>query len=99
MTTVCYPLYKGLQKPLEYKGFKGKYIFWGIASIFLGVLSGSIMAALSSSTIAGVTAVITMALGITYTRYKQRSGLADKNQNTGVYIHANKMYLGYEKKQ
>ena len=98
MSPVCYPLYKGLQKPLQYKGFKGKYIFWGITSIFLGVLSGSIMAALSSSTIAGFTSVISMTLGIIYTRYKQRSGLSDKKHNTGVYIYANKMSLGYEKK-
>lgn len=96
MTPVCYPLYKGLQKPLQYRGFKGKYIFWGIASIFLGVLSGSIMAILTSSIIAGVTSVITMTLGIIYTRYKQRSGLADKKHSTGVYIYANKIH--YEKK-
>lgn len=92
MTPVCYPLYKGLQKPLQYRGFKGKYIFWGIASIFLGVLSGSIMAILTSSIIAGVTSVITMTLGIIYTRYKQRWGLADKKHSTGVYIYANKIH-------
>ena len=33
-----YNAYKGLQKPLVFKAFKGKYIYWGI-----GILVGSLV--------------------------------------------------------
>ena len=33
-----YNVYKGLQRPLVFKAFKGKYIYWGI-----GILVGSLV--------------------------------------------------------
>ncbi len=96
MNPAGHPIYKGLQKPLQYKGFKGKYIYWGLASIFLGVIVGCILGAVTNTILSGLTAVGTMTSGITFTLYKQRSGMSAKTQNLGLYIYPNKMFLAYE---
>ena len=38
-----FPIYKGLQKPLIYKGFQGKFIGWGIGSLVTGVVLGGLI--------------------------------------------------------
>lgn len=38
-----YPVYKGLQKPLVYKGFKGRYMYWAIGSVVGGVVLGGLL--------------------------------------------------------
>ena len=30
---VSYPMFKGLQKPLEFMGFQGRYITWAAATV------------------------------------------------------------------
>ncbi|MDY4805339.1 MAG: DUF4133 domain-containing protein, partial [Prevotella sp.] len=30
---VCYPMFKGLQKPLEFMGFQGRYITWAACAV------------------------------------------------------------------
>ena len=37
-----FAVYKGLQKPLIFKGFKGKFIYWGIASLLAGLVFGAL---------------------------------------------------------
>ena len=36
---VSYPMFKGLQKPLEFMGFQGRYITWAAATVGGGILS------------------------------------------------------------
>ena len=43
-----FSIYKGLQKPLIYKGFQGKFIGWGIASLDVGLVQGGVMGRLSA---------------------------------------------------
>jgi len=33
-----YPVFKGLQKPLEFLGLKGRYIFWAAGAVGGGLL-------------------------------------------------------------
>ena len=37
-----FPIYKGLQKPLVFRGFKGKYIYWGLGSLLAGLVLGAL---------------------------------------------------------
>ena len=37
-----YPVYKGLQRPLIFKVFKGKFLYWGIASLLMGLVFGAL---------------------------------------------------------
>ena len=34
-----YPVFKGLQKPLEFLGLRGRYIYWAAATVGGGLLS------------------------------------------------------------
>jgi hypothetical protein len=37
-----YPLFKGLQKPLEFMGIQGRYIYWAAATAYILTLKPSI---------------------------------------------------------
>lgn len=38
-----YPLYKGLKKPLVFKGYKGKYIYWAAGAAIGGLIASVLM--------------------------------------------------------
>ena len=82
-----YPVYRGLQKPLVFKSFKGRYIYWGLGSILAGLLS----AMLVSSLVNIITGIITMALklgiGLGITAWFQERGT--KKRYRGISILPN----------
>lgn len=82
-----YAIYKGLQKPLIYRGFKGKFIAWGIGSLVTGLVSGGVTGALSSMYFGGALMILVTAAGLLYTFQKQKGGLHSKSRHKGVYIH------------
>lgn len=81
-----FSLYKGLQRPLVFKMFKGKYIYWAMCSIITGVIIGGALSAIISS-YAGLIAfaVITVSL-IFYTITRQKQGLNSKKRDDAIYI-------------
>jgi len=81
-----YNLYKGLQKPLVYKGFKGRYIYWGIGSLVMGLVVAGVVGALFSL-LAGAVAMVAISVGgIYYTSTRQKQGLYDKKRSNGVIL-------------
>lgn len=82
-----YPIYKGLQNPLIYKGFKGKFIAWGIASLVAGLVAGGLTGALTSMYLGGAVTILSVAGGLFYTFQKQKSGLHAKTRHKGVFVH------------
>jgi uncharacterized membrane protein YfcA len=81
-----YSLYKGLQRPLVFKMFKGKYIYWAMGSIIAGVIVGGALSAMISS-YAGIIAfaAITLSL-IFYTISRQKQGLNVKKRERSIFI-------------
>lgn len=81
-----FAIYKGLQKPLVYKGFKGRYMYWTIGFILLAI----VLAGLIGATIHFAAGIVTLALvaggGIFYTSQKQKRGLYDKTRHSGIYL-------------
>lgn len=82
-----FEVFKGLQSPLVFKGFKGKYIYMG-----LGLLLGSFLATVAVIVTVGYgTGVIFLALslggGMFYLSQKQKKGLYTKNRANGIYIN------------
>jgi len=98
MMLKCYPIYKGLQKPLIYKGFKGKYIYWGLASILSGLIAGSIIAIISNIIFAAPLAITTMSAGLGFTIMKQKKGLYNKNKHMGKFFIQTHLSIQYVKK-
>lgn len=95
-----YNIYKGLQKPLEYKGFRGKFIYWGIASLLLGLVFGAIVMA-TLSMLAGVLVLVVIMLGgLAYTAKLQKNGLHPKTRASGHYLFPSTIkYRIYGKKE
>lgn len=76
---VSYPMFKGLQKPLEFMGFQGRYITWAACAIggaILGFVVG--LVALAVSLCSGAALIF----------FKQKKGLHTKKEEHGVFIYA-----------
>lgn len=83
-----YPVFKGLQKPLEFMGFQGRYIYWAAGTVG-GAIVGFIIAYCLVGFIVGlVVLVIAISAGAALIFLKQRKGLHTKKSDQGVYIYA-----------
>ena len=74
-----YPLFKGLQRPLELMGLQGRYIYWA-AGVAGGAIVGFIAAYCLMGFVAGLVVLATvLSAGIVLIILKQRKGLHSKN--------------------
>ena len=82
------PLFKGLQKPLEFMGFQGRYIYWAAGTIG-GAIIGFILAYCLLGFIAGlIVLVAAISVGAAFIIIKQRKGLHTKKDDRGIFIYA-----------
>lgn len=83
-----YPVFKGLQRPLELLGFQGRYIWW-VACTAGGAIVGFIIGYVAVGFIVAlVLATAILAVGGVLTFVKQRKGLHSKNEKKGIFIFA-----------
>ena len=83
-----YPLFRGLQRPLEFMGLQGRYIYWA-AGTAGGAILGFIIAYCIIGFVAGlITLVASVSIGAALVLYKQKKGLHTKKEDKGVYIFA-----------
>ncbi len=81
-----YKIFKGVQKPIEFKGFKGKYIYMGLGGGFaVIVLCGVLFATFGFLTGTGCLFVC-LPGWFFYLSRKQKRGLTSKNNTSGVII-------------
>lgn len=80
-----FPIYKGLQKPLIYKGFQGKFIGWGLGFFVSGLAIGGIIGSLTSMALGGIITIIIIVGGLFFTSQQQRKGLHNKTRYEGVF--------------
>lgn len=82
-----YPVFKGLQKPLEFMGIRGRFLTLAAAAIgisFVGFIGFSI----ALGKIAGFIAMLVIALvGLVTIYIKQRGGLHNKKRARDIYIY------------
>lgn len=81
-----YPVYKGLQKPLIFKGFKGKFIYWGLGFLLAGLVLGALTMSLLSMWLGALVLIGTIAGGLLYTAARQKSGLHSKSRSSHMLI-------------
>ena len=85
---VSYPMFKGLQKPLEFMGIQGRYIYWAAATAG-GAIIGFIVTYCLMGIIAGlIVLVVAITTGAGLIMFKQRKGLHTKKNDQGVFIYA-----------
>ncbi|PRY13751.1 uncharacterized protein DUF4133 [Pontibacter ummariensis] len=86
-----YNVYKGLQQPLVFKSFKGRYIYWAMGSVLGGFLSAVILT-VAVNFLAGFVALLAVSFaGLLYTNSRQKKGLHAKTRSAGVYIIPNRL--------
>ncbi|SFA41112.1 hypothetical protein SAMN04488511_102245 [Pedobacter suwonensis] len=82
-----YKVYKGLQRPLTYKGFKGRFIYWGLGILLLSLLVGALSMALVSMYLGAVLMIGMIVSGFFWLAHRQKKGLYDKNKLLGIFLH------------
>ena len=83
-----YPVFKGLQKPLEFMGLQGRYIFWAAGAIG-GAIVGFIIAYLMMGFLAGlIVLALVVGSGAVLIFVKQKKGLHSKKIDKGVFVYA-----------
>lgn len=81
------PVFKGLQKPLEFMGLKGRYITW--AAIAVGIaFAGFIIGFCVSGMLTGIIMLaIALAAGAGFVFFRQTKGLHTKKADKGVFVY------------
>lgn len=84
-----FPVFKGLQKPLEFMGIRGRFLT--LAAVAIGVsFVGFIVFSIALGKLAGFVAMLVMAAaGLATIFVKQRGGLHSKKRAKGIYIYKN----------
>lgn len=84
-----FPVFKGLQKPLEFMGIRGRFLT--LAAVAIGVsFVGFIIFSIALGKLAGFIAMLVMAAaGLATIFVKQRGGLHSKKRAKGIYIYKN----------
>lgn len=82
-----YPVFKGLQKPLEFMGIRGRFLT--LAAIAIGMsFVGFIIFSIILGKLAGFIAMIVLAaVGLLTIYVKQRGGLHNKRRDKGIFIY------------
>lgn len=88
-----YPIFKGLQKPLEFMGLQGRYIYWAAGTAGGSLLGLMIVYALVGFLLGLAFAVVVLSAGISTILVKQRKGLHSKKEDKGVFIYARSSQL------
>lgn len=94
-----FPVYKGLQKPLSYKGLKGKFIAWGAVALVAGLALGGISGAFINMYLGATVALGSIGGMLYYVLSKQKKGLHSKSRHHGIFIQPLNINIRYENKE
>lgn len=94
-----YNLYKGLQKPLVFRAFKGKFIYYGLGSVLVGLIATMVVSATTNMLYGVITLVTISGGGLLYTAIKQQKGLHSKKIMKGIFIIQHKHHYKNVKKE
>ena len=91
-----YPIYKGIQKPLEFMGIRGRFLTFAAIAIGVSFL-GFILFSIILGKLAGFIAMIVLALvGLATIYIRQRNGLWKSHTNLthpGKYFRPSKVKI------
>lgn len=83
-----FAVYKGLQKPLMFKGFKGKFIYWGVGCLLAGLVFGALTMTLINGWLGAVVLIGCITGGLFYIAGRQKKGLHIKTRSLAIHIHS-----------
>ena len=90
--------YKGLQKPLVFKMFKGRYIYIALGTLIGAFLLGILLGVVTTMVV-GVVVLLVFGLGgLAVVLVDQRkNGLNKKKRNQGIYIITHRKLSKFER--
>ncbi len=83
-----YPVFKGLQKPLEFMGLQGRYIYWAAGTVGGGLLVFLVGFITIGFVVAIIAAGIIFGVGGALIFIKQTKGLHTKKAPKGIFVFA-----------
>jgi hypothetical protein len=87
MQTEEFAIYKGLQRPLVFKMFKGKFIYYAAGVLVSGIIIAGLITAIISSIVGLVVLFILTVPGLLYVINQQKEGLHGKKRERAIFIH------------
>lgn len=81
-----YPVFKGLQRPLEFMGLRGRYIWWGGGTVAGCLLGYMVVYMLFGFVVGLVFFTVVAGIGVVSILVKQRRGLHSKKIDKGVFV-------------
>ena len=85
-----YPVFKGLQRPLEIMGLKGRYITWAAVTVGAAILVFIACYIASGFLLALACLTVILGIGGATIFIKQHFGLYSKKIHKGVFIYHHK---------
>lgn len=79
-------VYKGLQKPLVFRGFKGKFIYRGLGTLLGGLVLGALTMSLLNMWLGAIVLAGSITSGLLWTAASQKKGLHERSRAKGIYI-------------
>ena len=85
---LSYPMFKGLQKPLEFMGIQGRYITWAAIAVGGAILGFIIAYCIFGFVVGLIVLAVSLLSGAALIFFKQKKGLHTKKEDRGVFIYA-----------
>ena len=82
-----YPVFKGLQRPLEFMGLRGRYIYWAAITAGAAILSFIIIYSLLGFIIGLVVLAVISGIGISMIVCNQMKWLHTKKVYHGILVY------------
>ena len=85
-----YPVFKGLQRPLEIMGLKGRYITWAAITVGVAIVVFILCYIFSGFVLAIICLTVILGIGCMTIFIKQHFGLYSKKVLKGIFIYHHK---------
>ena len=85
---LSYPMFKGLQKPLEFMGIQGRYITWAAIAVGGAILGFIIAYCIFGFVVGLIVLAVSLLAGAALIFFTQKKGLHTKKEDRGVFIYA-----------
>lgn len=86
-----YPIFTSLQRPYEFMGLKGRYIFWVAGGVLGAIVAFFLLYTTIGVMYAAITFIVITGTSIGFTFIRQKKGLHTKKEFSGICIYK-KMY-------
>ena len=88
-TNYCFPVFKGLQKPLEFMGLRGRFLILAAAGVGISFLGACVCFALIGQIVGLIYLVASTGTSLLIIYVKQKQGLHSKNRSNDCLIYHN----------